>query len=109
MIEKDMDVGVAPDQVFTVLQCEGVRPAREPIECNLPLRVRRFRNDLSDEPIAFAHDCLDPSRPIHIVAERLSYFPHRGIDRGVAIEEYVGSPQRRMNAVASDETAGAPD
>src|SRR3954470_943661 len=103
MIENDVAVRIAPDHVFTDLQCEGAPPAREPMDCNLTLRVHCFPNNLPDKSIAFAHDGFDESRPIYIVAERLSDFPHRSIDRGVVIEEHVRTPQRGMNVVANHE------
>src|SRR3954454_25404200 len=105
MVEKDMDVGIAPDQVLPVLQGEGMRPSRQPVIRSLAVRLRCFLDDRPDESMAFAHDRFDESWPIRIVAEHLSYLPHRGIDRGGAIQNHGRAPQGRVNTVASDELA----
>src|SRR4051812_19310818 len=103
MVEKDLDIGIPADHVVAMHQHEGVSVRGDAITCNFGRRVDRSRDDGSDESVALAHDRFDESGPIRILAERLPYLSDCGIDGGVAIEEHVRAPQRRKNAVASDE------
>src|SRR6478735_6065129 len=107
MVEKHLDVRIAPDDVLAVLQGERVRPSCEPVTCRRGLPVEWRRDDSPHESIALADDGLDESRSIRVFAQRLSDLSNRGIDRRVAIEEHLRAPQSRIDAVAVDERARA--
>jgi hypothetical protein len=86
-----------------------VFPPRDAVTRGPTARARPAAVHGRNEPIAFAHDRLHESGLAGVVAERLADLPHRGVDRGIALDEHVPAPQCRLNPAAIDECAGVLD
>src|SRR6266567_2724852 len=109
MVEMDVHAWIAPQQVVALLQREGVLASHQAIFRKVALRACSPAFERRNEPVALSYDRLDESGPIGIFVERPANLPHRRVDRGIAVDEHVGAPERRMNPAAIHEGAGVLD
>src|SRR5262252_8665995 len=71
--------------------------------------IRALRLEWRIEPIALADDRLEELRVFGVVAKRPPDFADRSVDRGTVLDEYIRTPQGRLNLSAIHKDAGPPD
>lgn len=69
-------------------------------------RVRIVSFERRNESVALTNDRLDESRMFCIVAKRPPDFAYGGVDRGVLVDEHIGTPQCCVNLRAIDKETG---